>query len=212
MPYRPPYAAGRRKSPFLREKKERISTLRSTEQRQTSWMDRPTPGKFLAQNLREVGELLSHIQQIQEEGSMAHAPNLFNNYLNRASKELVDLCKLITDRMKGAQDMEILEATASLISELALAETDDTRMEALAATMNEIQPTDIAIASALSSATSLSVTEDRSTLDWDSGKLVANADFDVAVAFDGQPPIEFTVRAKQPIDFDSITLKSDTSS
>jgi hypothetical protein len=175
-------------------------------------MDRPTPGKFLAQNLREVGELLSHIQQIQEEGSMAHAPNLFNNYLNRASKELVDLCKLITDRMKGAQDMEILEATASLISELALAETDDTRMEALAATMNEIQPTDIAIASALSSATSLSVTEDRSTLDWDSGKLVANADFDVAVAFDGQPPIEFTVRAKQPIDFDSITLKSDTSS
>lgn len=207
MPYRPHNSLGRKKSPFLREKKERISALRTTEQKQTSWMDRPTPGKFLAQNLKEVGDLLTHIQMLQEEGSLSNSPNLFKSYLNRASKELIDLCKLITDRMKGAQDMEILEATASLISELALAETDDAKMEALAATMNEIQPTDVAIASALNTATDLSVIEDRSTLDFENGKLIARADFDIALAFDGQPPIEFTVQSTNTIDFDNITLK-----
>lgn len=198
----------RSENPFIRTRKERISSLRSTEQKQTSWMDRPTPGKFLAQNLHEVGELLTHIQMMQEEGSLANSSNLFKGYLNRASKELIDLCKLITDRMRGAQDMEILEATASLVSELALSETDDVKMEALAATMNEIQPTGTAVAAALATATELSVVADRSSLDFDNGKLVARMDLDVALAFDNQPPVEFTIKADQKIDFEAMSLKS----
>jgi len=200
-------------NPFLRTRKKRLShlsTLRDAESRQTSWMDRPTPGRFLAQNLKDVGDLLTHIQMLQEEGSLANSPNLFKNYLARASKELVDLCKLITERMRGAQDMEILEATASLINELALSETDDAKLEALAASLDEIQPTGTAISAALSTANEMTVTEDRSSLDLDRGKLVVHADFDISVAFAGKQPIDFTVKADQKIDFDDIQLKSDS--
>lgn len=207
------YYSSDKRNPFLRTRKKRLShlsTLRDVEARQTSWMDRPTPGRFLAQNLKDVGELLTHIQMLQEEGSLANSPNLFKNYLARASKELVDLCKLITERMRGAQDMEILEATASLINELALSETDDSKLEALASTMEEIQPTGTAIAAALSTANEMTVTDDRSSLDFDRGKLVVHADFDISVAFVGKSPMDFTVKADQKIDFDDIKLKSDT--
>lgn len=205
-----PYDRSHRDSPFIR-KRQQISRLKNRhEEQHSSWIDRPSPGSQLAENLRDVGELLAHIQQMQTEGSLAHSSNLFKGYLTRASRELADLCKLITERMRGAQDMEILEATASLVSELALAENDDASMEALASTLNEIQPTGVAVAAALATAKDLEVIADRSTLGYDAGKLVTNVDMDIAVAFDNQPPIGFTIRTSNKIDFDSIRL-SDSS-